>query len=149
MWFCLYVAKGVNQLIKKYVNYEIVQMYRTLVNQSSFLNSKNIKSVWGVHLPVKKNLDKISQVVSAIEDVENLIKTKYSADEFSEEYDGGRKIKKQYEKQYLDDITEINVQESEIDFTPIKESDLSKFMELNEGIITSAEANILYEMMEV
>lgn len=100
-------------------------------------------------MPVKKNLDKISQVVSAIEDVENLIKTKYSADEFSEEYDGGRKIKKQYEKQYLDDITEINVQESEIDFTPIKESDLSKFMELNEGIITSAEANILYEMMEV
>lgn len=135
-------------MIKKYRNYEIVQMYKTLADQSSFLNSKNIKSVWGVHLPVKKNLDKILQVVSIIEDVENSIKVKYSSDEFSEQYDDGRKIKKQYEKQYLDDITEVNVQESEIDFTPIKENDLGKFMELNEGEITSAETNILCEMME-
>ena len=45
-------------------------------------------------------------------------------------------------------MTEIGLQTTEVELRPIKEFDLEKFFSLNEGLITSVETNILFEMME-
>ncbi len=134
---------------KTYTNFYIAQTYRTLVSQSSFLNNPEVKSVWNVYLTVRRNLEELKHVALVIEDSENKIKQKYATDEKSEIDGDVRKVKKEYESEYLNEMTEISLQATEVELRPIKESDLEKFFSLNEGLITSVETNILFEMMEV
>jgi hypothetical protein len=136
-------------LKKTYTNFYIIQTYRTLVSQSSFLNNPEVKSVWNVYLTVRRNLEELKQIALVIEDSENKIKQKYATDEKSEVDGDVRKVKKEYESAYLNEMTEISLQTTEVELRPIKESDLEKFFSLNEGLITSVETNILFEMMEV
>lgn len=133
---------------KTYTNFDIKQTYRTLINQGSFLNNQEVKSVWGVYLSVRRNLEELKQIVSVIEESENKIKLTYATDEKSEVDGDVRKVRKEYESSYLNEMTEIGLQMTEVEFRPIKESDLEKFFSLNEGLVTSVETNILFEMME-
>lgn len=133
---------------KTYTNFDIKQTYRTLINQGSFLNNQEVKSVWGVYLSVRRNLEELKQIVSVIEESENKIKLTYATDEKSEVDGDVRKVRKEYESAYLNEMTEISLQTTEVEFRPIKESDLEKFFSLNEGLVTSVETNILFEMME-
>lgn len=133
---------------KTYTNFDIKQTYRTLISQGSFLNNQKVKSVWGVYLSVRRNLEELKQIVSVIEESENKIKLNYATDEKSEVDGDVRKVKKEYESAYLNEMTEIGLQTTEVELRPIKESDLEKFFSLNEGLITSVETNILFEMME-
>lgn len=133
---------------KTYTNFDIKQTYRTLINQGSFLNNQEVKSVWGVYLSVRRNLEELKQIVSVIEESENKIKLTYATDEKSEVDGDVRKVRKEYESAYLNEMTEISLQTTEVEFRPIKESDLEKFFSINEGLITSVETNILFEMME-
>lgn len=133
---------------KTYTNFDIKQTYRTLINQGSFLNNQEVKSVWGVYLSVRRNLEELKQIVSVIEESENKIKLTYATDEKSEVDGDVRKVRKEYESAYLNEMTEITLQTTEVEFRPIKESDLEKFFSINEGLITSVETNILFEMME-
>lgn len=133
---------------KIYTNFDIKQTYRTLINQGSFLNNQEVKSVWGVYLSVRRNLEELKQIVSVIEESENKIKLTYATDEKSEVDGDVRKVRKEYESAYLNEMTEISLQTTEVELRPIKESDLEKFFSLNEGLITSVETNILFEMME-
>lgn len=133
---------------KTYTNFDIKQTYRTLINQGSFLNNQEVKSVWGVYLSVRRNLEELKQIVSVIEESENKIKLTYATDEKSEVDGDVRKVRKEYESSYLNEMTEIGLQMTEVEFRPIKESDLEKFFSINEGLITSVETNILFEMME-
>lgn len=148
--FYLRIKSRRKWLLKKtYTNFYITQTYRTLVNQSSFLNNPEVKSVWNVYLTVRRNLEELKQIALAIEDSENKIKQKYATDEKSEIDGDVRKVKKEYESEYLNEMTEISLQTTEVELRSIKESDLEKFFSLNEGLITSVETNILFEMMEV
>lgn len=133
---------------KTYTNFDIKQTYRTLINQGSFLNNQEVKSVWGVYLSVRRNLEELKQIVSVIEESENKIKLTYATDERSEVDGDVRKVRKEYESAYLNEMTEISLQTTEVELRPIKESDLEKFFSINEGLITSVETNILFEMME-
>lgn len=133
---------------KTYTNFDIKQTYRTLINQGSFLNNQEVKSVWGVYLSVRRNLEELKQIVSVIEESENKIKLTYATDEKSEVDGDVRKVRKEYESAYLNEMTEISLQTTEVELRPIKESDLEKFFSLNEGLVTSVETNILFEMME-
>lgn len=133
---------------KTYTNFDIKQTYRTLINQGSFLNNQEVKSVWGVYLSVRRNLEELKQIVSVIEESENKIKLTYATDEKSEVDGDVRKVRKEYESAYLNEMTEISLQTTEVELRPIKESDLEKFFSINEGLITSVETNILFEMME-
>lgn len=133
---------------KTYTNFDIKQTYRTLISQGSFLNNQKVKSVWGVYLSVRRNLEELKQIVSVIEESENKIKLNYATDEKSEVDGDVRKVRKEYESAYLNEMTEISLQTTEVEFRPIKESDLEKFFSINEGLITSVETNILFEMME-
>lgn len=133
---------------KTYTNFDIKQTYRTLINQGSFLNNQEVKSVWGVYLSVRRNLEELKQIVSVIEESENKIKLTYATDEKSEVDGDVRKVRKKYESAYLNEMTEISLQTTEVELRPIKESDLEKFFSINEGLITSVETNILFEMME-
>lgn len=140
---------GGKRILKKtYTNFDIKQTYRTLISQGSFLNNQEVKSVWGVYLSVRRNLEELKQIVSVIEESENKIKLTYATDEKSEVDGDVRKVRKEYESAYLNEMTEIGLQMTEVEFRPIKESDLEKFFSLNEGLVTSVEANILFEMME-
>lgn len=140
---------GGKRILKKtYTNFDIKQTYRTLISQGSFLNNQEVKSVWGVYLSVRRNLEELKQIVSVIEESENKIKLNYATDEKSEVDGDVRKVKKEYESAYLNEMTEIGLQTTEVELRPIKESDLEKFFSLNEGLITSVETNILFEMME-
>ena len=140
---------GGKRILKKtYTNFDIKQTYRTLINQGSFLNNQEVKSVWGVYLSVRRNLEELKQIVSVIEESENKIKLTYATDEKSEVDGDVRKVRKEYESAYLNEMTEISLQTTEVEFRPIKESDLEKFFSINEGLITSVETNILFEMME-
>lgn len=133
---------------KTYTNFDIKQTYRTLINQGSFLNNQEVKSVWGVYLSVRRNLEELKQIVSVIEESENKIKLTYATDEKSEVDGDVRKVRKEYESAYLNEMTEVSLQTTEVELRPIKESDLEKFFSINEGLITSVETNILFEMME-
>lgn len=133
---------------KTYTNFDIKQTYRTLISQGSFLNNQEVKSVWGVYLSVRRNLEELKQIVSVIEESENKIKLNYATDEKSEVDGDVRKVRKEYESAYLNEMTEISLQTTEVELRPIKESDLEKFFSINEGLITSVETNILFEMME-
>ena len=140
---------GGKRILKKtYTNFDIKQTYRTLINQGSFLNNQEVKSVWGVYLSVRRNLEELKQIVSVIEESENKIKLTYATDEKSEVDGDVRKVRKEYESAYLNEMTEISLQTTEVELRPIKESDLEKFFSINEGLITSVETNILFEMME-
>ena len=140
---------GGKRILKKtYTNFDIKQTYRTLISQGSFLNNQEVKSVWGVYLSVRRNLEELKQIVSVIEESENKIKLTYATDEKSEVDGDVRKVRKEYESAYLNEMTEISLQTTEVEFRPIKESDLEKFFYINEGLITSVETNILFEMME-
>lgn len=133
---------------KTYTNFDIKQTYRTLISHGSFLNNQEVKSVWGVYLSVRRNLEELKQIVSVIEESENKIKLNYATDEKSEVDGDVRKVRKEYESAYLNEMTEISLQTTEVELRPIKESDLEKFFSINEGLITSVETNILFEMME-
>lgn len=133
---------------KTYTNFDIKQTYRTLISQGSFLNNQEVKSVWGLYLSVRRNLEELKQIVSVIEESENKIKLTYATDEKSEVDGDVRKVRKEYESAYLNEMTEISLQTTEVELRPIKESDLEKFFSINEGLITSVETNILFEMME-
>lgn len=140
---------GGKRILKKtYTNFDIKQTYRTLISQGSFFNNQEVKSVWGVYLSVRRNLEELKQIVSVIEESENKIKLTYATDEKSEVDGDVRKVRKEYESAYLNEMTEISLQTTEVEFRPIKESDLEKFFSINEGLITSVETNILFEMME-
>lgn len=133
---------------KTYTNFDIKQTYRTLISQGSFLNNQEVKSVWGVYLSVRRNLEELKQIVSVIEESENKIKLNYATDKKSEVDGDVRKVRKEYESAYLNEMTEISLQTTEVELRSIKESDLEKFFSINEGLITSVETNILFEMME-
>ena len=140
------MCDGRKRILKKtYTNFDIKQTYRTLISQGSFLNNQE---VWGVYLSVRRNLEELKQIVSVIEESENKIRLTYATDEKSEVDGDVRKVRKEYESAYLNEMTEISLQTTEVELRPIKESDLEKFFSINEGLITSVETNILFEMME-
>lgn len=101
---------GRKRILKKtYTNFDIKQTYRTLISQGSFLNNQEVKSVWGVYLSVRRNLEELKQIISVIEESENKIKLTYATDEKSEVDGDVRKARKEYESSYLNEMTEIGL----------------------------------------
>ena len=87
---------------KTYTNFDIKQTYRTLISQGSFLNNQEVKSVWGVYLSVRRNLEELKQIISVIEESENKIKLTYATDEKSEVDGDVRKARKELRKENIE-----------------------------------------------